>query len=98
MKDPFRPRNIAAWISFFAMVGIATYNFWIFRDCVSFDLVRVNTCLLVAVIAYVAVRLTREALSDEWLRSPYPFGHCRTCGYNLTGNVSGVCPECGKTV
>ncbi|MBI4581439.1 MAG: hypothetical protein HY718_17180 [Planctomycetes bacterium] len=22
-------------------------------------------------------------------------GHCRKCGYNLTGNVSGVCPECG---
>ena len=22
--------------------------------------------------------------------------HCRSCGYNLTGNVSGVCPECGK--
>jgi hypothetical protein len=22
-------------------------------------------------------------------------GHCRQCGYNLTGNVSGVCPECG---
>ena len=22
-------------------------------------------------------------------------GHCPTCGYNLTGNVSGVCPECG---
>ena len=20
---------------------------------------------------------------------------CRRCGYNLTGNVSGVCPECG---
>lgn len=20
---------------------------------------------------------------------------CRTCGYNLTGNVSGICPECG---
>lgn len=20
---------------------------------------------------------------------------CRACGYNLTGNVSGVCPECG---
>jgi len=25
-------------------------------------------------------------------------GHCRTCGYNLTGNVSGVCPECGAKV
>ncbi|HNQ21848.1 MAG TPA: hypothetical protein PKK06_02015 [Phycisphaerae bacterium] len=21
--------------------------------------------------------------------------HCKGCGYNLTGNVSGVCPECG---
>jgi hypothetical protein len=21
--------------------------------------------------------------------------HCVGCGYNLTGNVSGVCPECG---
>ncbi len=21
---------------------------------------------------------------------------CLNCGYNLTGNVSGVCPECGK--
>lgn len=25
-----------------------------------------------------------------------PKGHCRKCGYNLTGNVSGVCPECGE--
>ena len=25
-------------------------------------------------------------------------GHCRNCGYDLMGNVSGVCPECGKEV
>ena len=24
-----------------------------------------------------------------------PKGHCQTCGYDLTGNVTGVCPECG---
>jgi hypothetical protein len=24
-----------------------------------------------------------------------PPGHCRRCGYNLTGNTSGTCPECG---
>lgn len=24
--------------------------------------------------------------------------HCMGCGYNLTGNVSGICPECGETV
>jgi hypothetical protein len=25
-------------------------------------------------------------------------GHCQNCGYDLTGNVSGVCPECGTAV
>jgi hypothetical protein len=29
-------------------------------------------------------------------RKRFPAGHCQTCGYDLTGNVSGVCPECGK--
>jgi hypothetical protein len=24
-----------------------------------------------------------------------PVGHCRNCGYNLTANVTGICPECG---
>lgn len=27
-----------------------------------------------------------------------PLGHCASCGYNLTGNVSGRCPECGVPV
>ena len=30
-------------------------------------------------------------------RRPAP-GHCQNCGYNLTGNVSGRCPECGSTI
>jgi hypothetical protein len=29
---------------------------------------------------------------------PIPPGHCQHCGYNLTGNVSGKCPECGTGV
>lgn len=28
-------------------------------------------------------------------RRRVPVGHCRKCGYDLTGNVSGRCPECG---
>ena len=27
-----------------------------------------------------------------------PRGHCQRCGYNLTGNVTGVCSECGEQV
>lgn len=37
-----------------------------------------------------------------WLRRslrPAPVPHaCENCGYNLTGNTSGVCPECGTVV
>jgi hypothetical protein len=25
-------------------------------------------------------------------------GLCIHCGYDLTGNISGVCPECGESV
>jgi hypothetical protein len=30
-------------------------------------------------------------------RRPRP-GYCRRCDYDLTGNVSGVCPECGTPI
>jgi len=31
-------------------------------------------------------------------RQRIPPAACRSCGYNLTGNVSGQCPECGAPV
>jgi hypothetical protein len=39
------------------------------------------------------------ALRRRWRRR-YRLTHglCLTCGYNLTGNVSGRCPECGMPV
>lgn len=30
-----------------------------------------------------------------WRRRRSRPGHCPACGYNLTGNISGRCPECG---
>lgn len=30
--------------------------------------------------------------------SVYKYPHCMGCGYNLTGNTSGKCPECGRAV
>ena len=43
--------------------------------------------LVPVVLVVTAVRLRRD------LRIPP--GHCQRCGYDLTGNVSGRCPECG---
>jgi hypothetical protein len=40
--------------------------------------------------------LTFSAVWYRRSRPPKP-GFCR-CGYDLTGNVSGRCPECGRTV
>ncbi len=44
--------------------------------------------------------LAIAAILTAWLwhrdRRRIPPGHCRKCGYNLTGNVSGKCPECGN--
>ncbi len=31
------------------------------------------------------------------VRRPPP-GHCQACGYDLIGNVSGTCPECGSSL
>ena len=31
---------------------------------------------------------------DQYVRQQLS-GRCAECGYDLTGNVSGVCPECG---
>lgn len=33
-----------------------------------------------------------------WHRARRKPGHCRFCDYDLTGNVSGKCPECGTPI
>ena len=48
------------------------------------------TCLLLTLV--VGVYLFRRD------RHRIPSGCCCRCGYNLTGNVSGYCPECGAVV
>ncbi len=49
---------------------------------------------------WVALALPWTASCWSWLRNRrrIPPGHCRVCGYDLTGNVSGVCPECGHGI
>ena len=49
----------------------------------------------VALVVVVLVGLFAAVLVASWGYSPSP-NLCRWCGYNLTGNVSGRCPECGE--
>jgi hypothetical protein len=51
--------------------------------------------LLVLFAVYPLVGFTRGPVR-RWQRSRK--GLCLQCGYDLTGNVSGVCPECGEAV
>jgi hypothetical protein len=46
-------------------------------------------------LAYPALAFLSGALRRHRRRKK---GLCQNCGYNLTGNVSGVCPECGGKV
>jgi len=34
----------------------------------------------------------------RWARKRHQIGICKSCGYNLTGNVSGKCLECGAQI
>lgn len=54
--------------------------------------VAVPQCLLLLICLGLCISLVRW---HRRLRNGAPT--CR-CGYNLTGNVSGVCPECGRAV
>lgn len=45
----------------------------------------------VTTFALLLKRASQIRLIDDRLRC----GRCLSCGYNLTGNLSGTCPECG---
>ena len=58
------------------------------RDLVSF--VMPFWCLLVLTAIPTALLWDRDRRK--------PPGNCQQCGYDLAGNESGVCPECGTKI
>ncbi len=48
--------------------------------------------LLLGVLSVVLLAGGSYFLGASW---EIKIGHCLNCDYNLTGNMSGICPECG---
>jgi membrane protein implicated in regulation of membrane protease activity len=57
----------------------------------------VQAAVVAAVIPLAAVGGARDARRSRRRRRK-ELGLCASCGYSLTGNTSGVCPECGAAV
>ncbi len=50
----------------------------------------------IAFTAAVACRFLAAMVHSRRFPTPKDIPLCPRCGYNLTGNVSGICPECGR--
>jgi len=81
------PDELVAVGSFFALgtllVALDTAETWLWL---------VVVCWL-ALAAAGSIHMRRSALARDRANR----GQCVRCGYDLRGNVSGVCPECGSS-
>lgn len=71
----------------------------------SFSAARVNhtkgyvgILLCAALICAVLSICSVWYLAKTFWMARIPKGSCQGCGYDLTGNVSGRCPECGREI
>ena len=88
-----KTRRTAGWVALAAGIALLTIvPLWC--DAAGKPLARPYSVLPpLAIIAAGGALVSRESL-----RRKIPDGCCRSCGYDLTANVSGVCPECGRAI
>ena len=78
---------------FLKWAGVAAYYLSLLAWLVSFWLLAAGAEISTWIPPLLGVVF---AIIYLWRRDcHYPPGHCQSCEYNLTGNESGVCPECG---
>ena len=76
-------------------------GFLFFILVITFDkpgaLVGLVPCFATLYSIPVAVLVGLPIAWYRWQQRPIP-RHCRKCRYDLTGNTSDVCPECGERI
>lgn len=83
------------------MTGVAATAFCVFSGVFAFGAVDILTLLVVATLAayglsWVTVRAAEPLLAaHRRVIAQDDNSVCERCGYDLRGNVSGRCPECG---
>lgn len=89
------------WIVLFADLGLMASSVMLLQDSGHLGLVDlIGTCG--KVVLYICLpAIFYQGYRDraqQYLRSKPAVGICNNCGYDLTGNVSGICPECGVSI
>lgn len=87
------------WILMRTSADFNVWNVAVFHWLPDYDNVgRAGHSLLIPLWMLLAVLAPLTAFLWHFDRRRIPPGHCKKCGYVLTGNISGRCPECGKKV
>ena len=80
------------------LVGPPTYGLILPKLRSSAPLVPTISFIFLPLWLPLLVALTPIFIVSVRNRRRIPAGHCQKCRYDLTGNTSGVCPECGLRV
>ena len=86
-----------------AMFGVLLFLTWASgwvsvhggREPITWSFQATITWVCCTPLAFVGIATAAFWYLDRPLPPP---GHCQKCGYDLTGNVSGRCPECGTVI
>jgi hypothetical protein len=68
----------------------------LYGPAIGWGLPVVVAALACVLIIWLVRKWITRSLREELNRRNLPT--CLACGYDLTGNVSGTCPECGTTI
>lgn len=94
LEASLRGKRLLAWTFFGTLINVVfdvaavtgLFGGWIYPA--------IGVAIIAGFIYFLEVRGKRFALVAPFLETP----HCRVCQYNLTGNLSGICPECGTPI